>query len=150
MLYSFNGEYPIDTLPHRIRLSDGSTRTNSSTFTSEELVDAGYVQVSNPPDFNEETHKLVWSGTEWQIVSLTEGEISDRNSQRLSELRESRDEKIKEVEWRVMRNLSETRQGLSTTDNISDLDTYIQALRDIPDSATSLSEVVWPTLGTSD
>ena len=35
-----------------------------------------------------------------------------------------------------MRNLSETRQGLSTTDNISDLDTYIQALRDIPDSAT--------------
>lgn len=150
MLYSFNGEYPIDTLPHRIRLSDGSTRTNSSTFTSEELVDAGYVQVSNPPDFNEETHKLVWSGTEWQIVSLTEGEISDRNSQRLSELREARDEKIKEVEWRVMRNLSETRQGLSTTDNISDLDTYIQALRDIPDSATSLSEVVWPTLGTSD
>ena len=150
MLYSFNGEYPIDTLPHRIRLSDGSTRTNSSTFTSEELVDAGYVQVSNPPDFNEETHKLVWSGTEWQIVSLTEGEISDRNSQRLSELREARDEKIKEVEWRVMRNLSETRQGLSTTDNISDLDTYIQALRDIPDSATRLSEVVWPTLGTSD
>ena len=150
MLYSFNGEYPIDTLPHRIRLSDGSTRTNSSTFTSEELVDAGYVQVSNPPDFNQETHKLVWSGTEWQTVSLTEAEIGDRNFKRLLELREARDEKIKEVEWRVMRNLSETRQSIPTTDNISDLDTYIQALRDIPDSATNLSEVVWPTLGTSD
>ena len=97
MLYSFNGEYPIDTLPHRIRLSDGSTRTNSSTFTSEELVDAGYVQVSNPPDFNEETHKLVWSGTEWQIVSLTEGEISDRNSQRLSELRSLEMKKLKRL-----------------------------------------------------
>ena len=150
MLYSFNGEYPIDTLPHRIRLSDGSTRTNSSTFTSEELVDAGYVQVSNPPDFNQETHKLVWSGTEWQTVSLTEAEIGDRNFKRLLELREARDEKIKEVEWRVMRNLSETRQSIPTTDNISDLDTYIQALRDIPDSATNLSEVVWLTLGTSD
>ena len=101
MLYSFNGEYPIDTLPHRIRLSDGSTRTNSSTFTSEELVDAGYVQVSNPPDFNQETHKLVWSGTEWQTVSLTEAEIGDRNFKRLLELREARDEKIKEVEWRL-------------------------------------------------
>ena len=76
MWYSNKGAYPVDTLPHRIILSDGSSRTDSSTFTSEELVDAGYVEVSNPPDFNQETHKLVWSGTEWQTVLLTESEIS--------------------------------------------------------------------------
>ena len=32
MLYSYNGEYPTD-IPERIRLSDGSTRTDSSTYT---------------------------------------------------------------------------------------------------------------------
>ena len=148
MLYSFNGEYPIDTLPHRIRLSDGSTRTDSSTFTSEELVDAGYVEVSNPPDFNQETHKLVWSGTEWQTVSLTESEISARNNQRWQEIRETRNEKIREIEWRIARYQSETRQGVEErTDNIVELDTYIQALRDITTTTTNPLEVVWPTLG---
>ena len=148
MLYSFNGEYPIDTLPHRIRLSDGSTRTDSSTFTSEELVDAGYVEVSNPPDFNQETHKLIWSGTEWQTVLLTESEISARNEQRWRDIRLTRDQRIERIEWRIMRYQSETSQGITTTtDNISDLDTYIQALRDITSTTTNPLEVVWPVLG---
>ena len=145
-LYSYKTEYPSSEIPERIRLSDGSTRTDSSTFTSDELVDAGYVEVSNPPDFNQETHKLVWSGTEWQTISLTESEISTRNATRWQEIRETRDAKIKEVEWRVMRNLSETRQGLDTTDNISDLDTYIQALRDITSTTTNPLEVSWPSI----
>lgn len=150
MLYSFNGEYPIDTLPHRIRLSDGSNRTDSSTFTSDELVDAGYVEVPNPPDFNQETHKLVWSGTEWQTILLTESEISARYYQRWQEIRETRDAKIKEIEWRIMRYQSETRQGVDVeerSDNIVALDTYIQALRDITTTTTNPLEVVWPTLG---
>jgi hypothetical protein len=32
MLYSYQGAEPA-ALPHRIRLSDGSTRTDASTFT---------------------------------------------------------------------------------------------------------------------
>ena len=144
-LYSYKTEYPTTEIPERIRLSNGSTRTDSSTFTSDELVDAGYVEVSNPPDFNQETHKLVWSGIEWQTISLTESEISARNAKRWQEIRETRDVKIKEIEWRVMRNLSETRQGLDTTDNITDLDTYIQALRDITSSTTNPLEVPWPS-----
>jgi|TARA_R100000030_G_scaffold57796_2_gene43508 hypothetical protein len=145
-MYSYKTQYPTSNLPERIRLSDGTTRTDSSTFTSDELVDAGYVQVSNPPDFNQETHKLTWSGTEWQTTSLTESEISARNIKRWDQVRETRDEKIKEVEWRVMRNLSETRQGLDTTDNMSDLDDYIQKLRDITSTTTNPLEVSWPNL----
>ena len=145
-MYSYKTQYPISNLPERIRLSDRTTRTDSSTFTSDELVDAGYVQVSNPPDFNQETHKLTWSGTEWQTTSLTESEISARNVKRWDQVRETRDEKIKEVEWRVMRNLSETRQGLDTTDNMSDLDDYIQKLRDITSTTTNPLEVSWPNL----
>lgn len=148
MLYSINGDYPVETLPHRIRLSDGSTRTDNSTFTDSDLSNAGITTVSNPPDFNQETHKLVWSGTEWQTVSLTESEISARNNQRWQEIRETRDAKIKEIEWRIMRYQSETRQGVEErTDNIVELDTYIQALRDITSTTTNPLEVVWPTLG---
>ena len=144
-LYSYKTEYPTTEIPERIRLSNGSTRTDSSTFTSDELVDAGYVEVSNPPDFNQETHKVIWNGTEWQTISLTEYEISVRNVKRWQEIRETRDAKIKEIEWRIMRNLSETRQGLDTTDNIADLDSYIQKLRDITSSTTNPLEVSWPS-----
>ncbi len=45
-----------------------------------------------------------------------------------------------------MRNLSETRIGITTTtDNISDLDTYIQALRDIS-KQTDPENITWPEL----
>ena len=145
MLYSYNGQYPT-SLPERIRLSDGSTRTDSSTFTSEELTDAGYVAAGESPSFDGDAQKVIWNGTAWEVVSLTTEEIDAKLAELWAELRSSRDTKIKEVEWRVMRNLSETRQGLDTTDNISDLDTYIQALRDITSTTTNPLEVSWPIL----
>ena len=147
-LYSYITEYPITKIPEMITLSDGSTRTDSSTFTSDELLDAGYVEVSNPPDYDQKTHKLVWTGTEWQIISLTESEIIALNDREWQSIRKIREEKIKTVEWRIMRNLSETRQGITTTtDNIADLDAYVQALRDITTSITDPFEVVWPSIG---
>ena len=147
-LYSYKTEYPITKIPEMITLSDGSTRTDSSTFTSDELLDAGYVEVSNPPDYDQKTHKLVWTGTEWQIISLTESEIIALNDREWQSIRKIREEKIKTVEWRIMRNLSETRQGITTTtDNIADLDAYVQALRDITTSITDPFEVVWPSIG---
>ena len=149
MLYSYKGEYPT-SLPERIRLSDGITRTDSSTFTEEELTDAGYVAAGDYPAYDSTTQKVIWNGTAWEVIDLTTEEINAIVNQQWAEVRESRDAKIKEVEWRVMRNLSETRQGLDTTDNISELDTYIQALRDITSTTTNPLEVSWPTLGTSD
>jgi hypothetical protein len=145
MLYSYNGQYPT-SLPERIRLSDGSTRTDSSTFTSDELTDAGYVAAGDFPAYDSDTQKVIWNGTAWEVVSLTTEEINAKLAELWAEVRENRDTKIKEVEWRVMRNLSETRQGLDTTDNISDLDTYIQALRDITSTTTNPLEVSWPSL----
>ena len=146
MLYSYKGQYPT-SLPERIRLSDGSTRTDSSTFTEEELTDAGYIAAGDYPAYDSTTQKVIWNGTAWEVVDLTTEEINAIVNQQWAEVRESRDTKIKEVEWRVMRNLSETRQGLDTTDNISDLDTYVQALRDITTTTTNPLEVSWPILG---
>ena len=146
MLYSYKGQYPT-SLPERIRFSDGSTRTDSSTFTNEELTDAEYVAAGDSPSYDSDTQKVIWNGSSWEVVSLTLSERVSRVAELWAEVRENRDEKIKEVEWRVMRNMSETRQGVDTTDNITDLDKYIQALRDITSSTTNPLEVVWPTLG---
>ena len=146
MLYSYKGQYPT-SLPERIRLSDGSTRTDSSTFTEEELTDAGYVAAGVPPSFDPDTEKVIWNGSAWEVVNLTSEEISSRTAQHWSEVRESRNEKIHEVEWRVFRYQSEVRLGITTTtDNIEDLDTYIQALRDITNTTSDPTTVSWPSL----
>jgi hypothetical protein len=147
MLYSINGEYPIDTLPHRIRLSDGSTRTDSSTFTADELSSAGITTVSNPPSYNSNTHKLTWDNNdvEWEIVALTTEELADLNDLAWQNIREERDSLLKQVDEKVLRYQSEVRIGITTTtDNISDLDTYAQALRNIPSTYSNPNDVEWP------
>jgi hypothetical protein len=63
MLYSKNGEYPSE-LPFRIVLSNGNTRTDTATFTPEEIADAGYVAVSEPPA-GDGVSTISWTGTSW-------------------------------------------------------------------------------------
>ena len=69
MLYSYNGEYPTD-IPERIRLSDGSTRTDSSTYTEEEIADAGYVYVEAPVLTDRQTAKWKSELREFEIVDV--------------------------------------------------------------------------------
>ena len=148
MLYSIKGEYPVGTLPHRIRLSDGSTRTDSSTFTADELSSAGITTVSDPPEYNADTHKLTWDniGIEWEVVALTQQEIDNLISIAWQGVRDERDVKIKEVEWRIFRYQSEERAGITThTDSISDLDDYMKKLRDIPQTYSNVGDIIWPT-----
>ncbi len=60
-------------------------------------------------------------------------------------IRAERERRIAGVEWRIGRYLSEVRQGLTPTEPIGPLDTYIQALRDIPQTYSMPESVVWPT-----
>ena len=146
-MYSIKGEYPVGTLPHRIRLSDGSTRTDSSTFTADELSSAGITTVSDPPEYNADTHKLTWDTTdiEWEVIALTQEEIDNLISTAWQSIREERDTLLSELDERVSRYQSEVRIGITTTtDNISDLDTYAQSLRDIPSTYSNPNDVQWP------
>ena len=60
--YSIDNLIPIiwDEIPNRIRLSNSFTKTDKSTFTEEDLKDAGYVFV-DIPNYNDETHYEVWN-----------------------------------------------------------------------------------------
>lgn len=67
-MYSLRGDTP-KPLPNRIRLSDGSTRTDNTTFTVEEIADAGYVEVV-VPDYNGLIEYLDWDGLSYTIRLL--------------------------------------------------------------------------------
>ena len=148
MLYSIKGNYPVETLPHRIRLSDGSTRTDSSTFTTDDLSNAGITTVSNPPSYNQNTQKLTWNEIEidWEVIDLTKEQIEELTNLAWQNIRKKRDSLLQQVDGKVLRYQSEVRIGITTTtDNISDLDTYAQALRDVPSTFSDPGNVVWPT-----
>ena len=73
MPWSHKQEYPQDNIPERIRLSNGLTRTDSTTFTDEELIAAGWVEV-NSPNHNDETHKCEWVDGAWTYIELSDFE----------------------------------------------------------------------------
>lgn len=140
MYYSFKNQYPIhqSEIPDRIRLSNGFTRTNKNTFTDEELTDAGYTLVLNPPTINN-NEKLSWTGTDWEIVPFTESDIANL----WQEIRNSRDQRLAAMDWRFLRYQSQTRLGLTPTDDIQQLDQYAQELRDIT-LQTDPFNIQWP------
>lgn len=68
-LYSHAQSYPAP-LPHRIILSTGQSRTDASTFTPQEIADAGYVEAPSQPSYDAETQMLGWDGTDWTVEAL--------------------------------------------------------------------------------
>lgn len=60
-------------------------------------------------------------------------------------IRAERDQKMRDFEWRYVRNARQTRMNLPVTDNIVDLDTYMQALADITTQEDPYN-IVWPDL----
>ena len=148
MQYSVNGDYPITTLPHRIRLSNGLTKTDNTTFTDSDLVSAGITTVADTPSYNANTHKLVWNRetTEWDVTELSSEELSSLTASKWIQVRERRDLLLNRADQKVLRYLSEERAGITThTDSISDLDTYMQELRDIPQTNSDPDSISWPT-----
>ena len=68
--FSLDKKYPVswDNLSNRIRLSNGTTRTDKETFTEDELKDAGYVFTDIYPNYNDEIHICSWNGTDWVLT----------------------------------------------------------------------------------
>ena len=69
MLYSLHNQRPAP-LPHRIRMPDGFTRTDASTFTQDEIQAAGYSGPYTEPSYNPSTEQLLWVNGEYVIEAL--------------------------------------------------------------------------------
>jgi hypothetical protein len=142
MLYSYKNNYP-KPLPNRITLSNGRTRTDPSTFTVEEIADAGYVLVDTPPDINDRNKSLIWTGIEWKVQDKTSEQIEIETSEKWSEIRSARDELMKSFEWRYNRHFREQRLNITLTDSLSNLDAYMQALADVTSQEDPFN-IAWP------
>lgn len=136
MLYSHNGSYPT-TLPNRIRLSDGSTRTDPDTFTAEEIADAGYVAAGDPPDYNNNTQILGWD-SDWTITNFDSAELNAIETQNWVGIREERNDLLEISDVYALKDLEA--EG-TVSDEIKN---YRQSLRNIPQTYTTSSDVVWP------
>ena len=99
ILYSYKGRIPT-TLPHRIVLSDGRTRTDSSTFTEEELTDAGWIIADYKPKGLTEYQQTRWTGNSWVVENLSDGEMASRAVARMEQVPSERWQKeIANIRW---------------------------------------------------
>jgi Phage tail assembly chaperone protein len=143
-LYTKNGSYP-QQLPFRIRLSNGMTRTEPNTFTAEEIADAGYNAVPPMPVPNS-VQAVEWNYTnsQWLVRDKTLEELQAETAELWNNIRKERDKRINEVAWRYERWERLNRLGLEQIDDINELDNYVQALADLPQTQTDPYDIVWP------
>lgn len=141
---------PNDTV-EKFPVSDGELRAALSSsvlpalISQADLEGTGYVPV--PPASAEETpvpdkdKKLVLGGITKQpdgtwkryyvLEAVPENLKAARLESRWNEIRKKRDALMKNFEWRIARYNRQLRQGQTTTDDITTLDAYMQALADI-------------------
>lgn len=135
-LYSFNGARPTP-LPNRIKLSNGFTRTDKSTFTPEEIADAGWVLVDNPPVV-EYPNKLEWNGEtlSWYSREPNTSEIA----MRWQEIRNMCLTLLENTDYKVLKSYE---AGVPVEQTFID---YRQALRDIYNNVNNIDpwNVSWP------
>jgi len=145
MLYSFNGQYP-GPLPNRIRLSDGSTRTDPENFTAEMIEDAGYYKVEDPPQITA-TQKYIWDPTQARsyfiVVDLTQEELDQLKEQHLEEIRIEKN-KILSAYYKIKLDEIEKNEEDFLYD-MDELNTYITAIESIEDTYNQeTGQVEWP------
>ena len=141
-MYSHNNNYPVNELPWRITLPNGMTKTNSSTFTEEDIEYAGYRYVDGPPEYDILRQRVEWvigddNIASWKIVQIPDEE-------KWKEIRNLRNIKIKEFEWRISRYHREVMLEINITDiYIEDMHRYMQALADITKQEDPFN-ITWP------
>ena len=138
MLYSYRGGYPVDSLPYRIRLSNGLTKTDPATFTEEDISDAGFVQVESPPQ-SLTPKKVIWNSSDicWEEQEYSEAERKVQEAKEWAVIRNHTNELLKDSDILVIRSLEssgEVPEGLKI---------YRQALRDITNIDTP-ADIEWP------
>jgi hypothetical protein len=143
IFYSHNGQVPAP-LPHRIILSSGMTRTDSSSFTAEEIADAGYTE-SQPMPAIIPSQVVTWDmqTISWQVRDKTAEELAVDVETQWGRVRDRRDELMDHYDWMYARYDREARLNLPHAVMIEDLDTYMQALADITLQADPF-DIAWP------
>lgn len=132
-LYSYNGEVP-KPLPNRIRLSDGTTRTDVSSYTSEMLASLGYV---GPIDKPSESDSI--ASIQWDSGSSSYTTTSYDSAYYLNKLREDIASYLGHCDWAVADD-----SPLSSSLK-SEWEAYRTALNGLEAATADPQNPVWPT-----
>lgn len=97
-LYSHNQQWPQE-LPFRIKLADGSTRTDPTSFSTEELTAWGYTGPFTSPTFDQYNEVLEWSGTAFSVRPMTAEERQAVLDQQWAAVRIERNRRLVESDW---------------------------------------------------
>jgi len=130
-LYSYQGQEP-QRLPERISLSDGRSRTDASTFTEEELNDAGFTGPHENPSINIEYQTKSWN------LEKVRYDVKDKSDEELWQVaKEKRNLLLKESDWACL---------VDSPENLfyNEWFMYRQRLRDLPDKFPNPKEIIWP------
>lgn len=129
----FRADNPTISFPEEI---------SSNTLATYGVFSAGYEAT---PSYNPATHKVVVSSQPslveglWKltktVVAMTEDEISAYETKKAAEARRTRDDKLSATDW----------CALSDVTMSSEMATYRQALRDVPQQAGFPHNITWPT-----
>ena len=133
MLYSHNATVPAP-LPHRIRFADGSTRTDASTFTRDELWRAGWTGPYQLPEYDPKLQTIDWDGDalEYIVRPYSFNELQTQHAK----IRQQRIELLKASDWTQITDydLGADREAWAA---------YRQALRDLADAPNPF-DLTWP------
>jgi hypothetical protein len=131
MLYSHLTATPAP-LPHRIRLPDGSTRTDRATFTADELERAGYSGPYERPDCDPTIETVDWDGTAYVVRPYNFDELQVQYAR----VREQRIQLLKSSDWTQIADydLGADREAWAA---------YRQDVRDLADAPNPF-DISWP------
>lgn len=122
-LYSYQNQMP-KPIPFRIVLANGQTRTDPTTFTPEEIAEAGYTAAPNPPEAGD-NQVVNWDSAsyQWVVRDLTVEEIESSRSARRAEM---------------VVTPRQARLALLGAGKLADIETAIAALDEPTKSAVSI------------
>jgi len=148
MLYSLRGNYPTE-LPNRIRLSDGSTRTDPENFTAEMIADAGYYEVEDPPTGLPITQTYKWDPTQgrsyWIVVDKPQSELDKMKQDYMNEVNNEKT-LLLSIFYKIKLDEIEREANNEPLDyDRTELEAYIAALESIEETYDEETmQVTWP------
>jgi hypothetical protein len=113
-----------------------------------EAFDVVEVQENPQPDFNVQTQKCIETTPKlksgkwiqvWETKAKTSAEKTQDDSDQWAKVRNQRTQKLEETDWQMTK-------ALETGEDASDLRTYRQKLRDIPQDQANPFSITWPEL----
>ena len=126
-------------------LPDGDAVPEGSALITEEWAEFdmpawpqnGYVHTIGPVSSTNGVLSAEW-------IAIEDENHAVREQARARMERESRDARIRAIEWRYVRYERNARLNLAQQDNIGALDAYVQALADVPTQAGFPWDIQWP------